>query len=285
MSKVIPALSENSKLRYFNFIALYLAQGIPEGMTLFGIPAWLAMNGKSPGEIGAFVAAVGLPWSFKFIVAPLMDRFTYLPMGRRRPWVLIGQLGLIISFAAMAIVPDPLNNLKLLMIAGFAVGFFGAFQDVATDGMAIDIVPVNQQARANGYMWGSKIIGTSGSLALGSWLLNQYGFTSAIFMLSISVGLIMLAPLFLRERPGEKLMPWTKGNASAETQKMQLSGWSSIFKSLFSVFILRNSLLLAFLLFTLQAGFNFIATLLPIFTVQALDWTDQEYSQFFLLPV
>ena len=55
-SKDLPSLSENTFLRYFNFIALYVAQGIPEGMTLFGIPAWMAMNGKSAGEIGSFVA-------------------------------------------------------------------------------------------------------------------------------------------------------------------------------------------------------------------------------------
>ena len=75
MKSNIPALSENTTLRYFNFIALYVAQGIPEGLALFGIPAWLAMHGKTPGEIGSFVAAVGLPWSFKLVVAPLMDRF------------------------------------------------------------------------------------------------------------------------------------------------------------------------------------------------------------------
>src|SRR5215207_3147341 len=187
MKSVLPALSENTFLRYFNFIDLYVAQGIPEGMILFGIPAWMAMNGKTPGEIGSFVAVFGIPWSLKIILAPLMDRFTYLPMGRRRPWVLFGQLGLIASFIAMALVPDPLNNLNLFMATAFAVGFFGAFQDVATDGMAIDIVPVNQQARANGLMWGAKIIGTSASLALGNLLLYKYGFSSAILMLSVAV--------------------------------------------------------------------------------------------------
>ncbi len=281
MRNNIPVLSENTFLRYFNFIALYVAQGIPEGMAFFGIPAWMAMNGKSPGEIGSFVAAVGLPWSFKFVVAPLMDRFTFLPMGRRRPWVLIGQLGLILSFIAMAFVPDPLNNLNMFMMAGFVVGFFGSFQDVATDGMAIDIVPVNQQARANGLMWGAKIIGTSASLALGSWLLNKYDYQTAILTLSVLVGLIMLVPLFLRERPGEKFLPWTAGEASHETKKMQLTGWAIIFKSLYRVFTLRNSLLLAIILFISQGAFNYIATLLPIFTVQALKWTDQAYSHYF----
>ena len=280
-SKNLPALSEHTILRYFNFIALYVAQGIPEGMAFFGIPAWMAMNGKTPGEIGGFVAAVGLPWSFKIIVAPLMDRFSYLPMGRRRPWVLFGQLGLILSFIAMTFVPDPLNNLNLFMVAGFAVGFFGAFQDVATDGMAIDIVPINQQARANGFMWGAKIVGISGSLALGSWLLNKFGYSQAILMLSVAVFAIMFVPLFLRERPGEKLLPWSKGSTSFENEKMQITNWTEIFKSLFSVFLLRNSILMACVLFITQISFNFIATLLPVFTVQALGWTNLEYSQFF----
>ncbi|MBK9401851.1 MAG: MFS transporter [Bacteroidetes bacterium] len=281
MKRNIPALSENTKLRYFNFIALYVAQGIPEGLALFGIPAWMAMHGKTPGEIGSFVAAVGLPWSFKLVVAPLMDRFTYLPMGRRRPWVIIGQLGLILSFIAMAFVPDPLNNPELMLAAGFALGCFGAFQDVATDGMAIDIVPTDQQARANGFMWGAKIIGTSASLALGSWMINAYGFKSAILTLSILVGLIMLVPVCLRERPGEKFLPWSKGKSSPETEKMQIGSWSVILKSLYKVFSLRNSLLLAVLLFITQGSYNYIATLLPIFTVQALGWSDQAYSQYF----
>ena len=277
----IPALSEHTFLRYFNFAALYIAQGIPEGLLIFGIPAWMAANGKTPGEIGSFVAIVLLPWSFKIVVAPLMDRFTYLPMGRRRPWVLFGQLGLMVSFMAMAFVPDPLNNLHPLMAAGFAVGFFGAFQDVATDGMAIEIVPVHQQARANGFMWGAKTIGISVSLATGSWLLNYYDFTTAILSLSATVCLIMLIPLFLRERRGEKIMPWTAGSASEESQKIQAGSWMDIFKSLYKVFSLRNSLLFAVMIFMGQVAYGYFETILPVFTVQALGWTNQGYAQFY----
>ena len=278
-SSTIPALSENTFLRYFNFIALYFAQGVPEGMLFFGIPAWMAMNGKTPGEIAAFAVACGLPWSFKFIVAPLMDRYTYLPMGRKRPWVLLGQLGLIASCIAMAYVPDPLNNLSLFMAAGFVVSFFGSFQDVATDGMAVDIIPVNQQAKANGLMWGSKIIAISTTLALGTWLLNKYSFTTSILMLAVMIAVIMLVPLFLRERQNEKILPWTSGTASPETKKMQLTSWASIFRSLFSVFSLRNSLLLALILFIATGAYNYIDTLLPIFTVKELNWTNGSYSQ------
>ncbi len=78
----IPSLSENTFLRYFNFIALYFAQGVPEGMLTFGIPAWMAMNGKTPGEIASFAIVSLLPWSFKFRDGPLWDRYTYLTMGR-----------------------------------------------------------------------------------------------------------------------------------------------------------------------------------------------------------
>jgi MFS transporter, PAT family, beta-lactamase induction signal transducer AmpG len=202
-------------------------------------------------------------------------------MGRRRPWVMFGQLGLIASFIAMAFVPDPLNNLNLFMTAGFAVGFFGAFQDVATDGMAIDIIPVEQQARANGFMWGAKIMGISASLALGSWLMYKYGFSAAILMLSVAVALIMLVPLLLRERAGERILPWTNGEASAETKKMQITSWKAIGKSLYSVFTLRNSLLFACIAFITQGSFNYIETLLPIFTVQELGWTDRAYSNFY----
>lgn len=277
----LPSLSENTFFRYFNFVALYFAQGVPEGMLLYGIPAWMAMNGKTPGEIASFAIAGGIPWSFKFIVAPMMDRYTFLPMGRKRPWVLLGQIGLIVSCIAMAFVPDPLNNLNQFMIAGFVVSFFGAFQDVATDGMAVDIIPTDQQARANGLMWGSKIIGISTSLALGSWLLNEYNYTTAILMLSAMIGIIMIVPICLRERDGEKILPWTTGAASTETKKTQLTNWSTIIKSLYSVFSLRNSIILTLILFIAQGSYNYISTLLPVFTVKELGWTNVAYSQYY----
>ncbi len=276
-----PALAEHTFLRYITFIALYFAQGIPEGMLTFGIPAWMAMNGKSPGEIASFVIVAVLPWSFKFVVAPLMDRYTYLPMGRKRPWVLIGQIGLVISCIHMAYVPNPLNNLNELMIAAFWVSFFGAFQDVATDGMAIDVIPLEQQAKANGLMWGSKTIGISVSLALGSWILTQYNFTIAMLTMGLIISFILFVPLFLKERQGEKLTPWTEGKASVETKKMQIDNWPSIFKSLYTVFSLRNSLIITLILFICQGSSKYIGTLLPIFTVKELDWTNVDYSNYF----
>lgn len=275
----VPTLSEHTFLRYFSFSALYMAQGIPHGITHFGIPAWMAMNGKSIGEIGAFAGVLGIPWTFKFIIAPFIDRYTYLPMGRRRPWVLFGQIGLLLSFIAMAMVKDPLNNLDQLMITGFLVSFFAAFQDVATDSMAIDIIPLEEQARANGLMWGSKTIGISASLATGSWLLNSAGFAVAVLTLAVGVFVIMMIPLVMRERPGEKFMPWMHGKTNPISEEYHLDSWGEIMKSLWHVMKLPYSILLIVLLFIMGAAYNFMNTLIPIFTVQNLNWTDEEYSQ------
>jgi len=272
-------LTENSVLRYLNFSALYLAQGIPEGITYFAIPAWLAMNDKSPMEIASFVAVIGIPWSFKILIAPLMDRFTILSMGRKRPWVIFGQLGLIMSFLSIGLVEDPLNNLNGLMIAGFFISFFGAFQDVATDGMAIDVVPINEQARANGLMWGSKTIGVSLSLVIGTALINIIGFSAAISSLSIAVAFIMLVPIFFRERPGEKILPWTKGKPSEESKNAQLRSWKHIFKSIFNVIILPSTIVMGLASLINGVMYGLIDTLLPIFTIQELGWTNTSFSQ------
>lgn len=277
----MPSLTEHRFFRYFSFAILYTAQGLPEGMTYFAIPAWMAMNGKSAAEIGAFVGVVGIPWSFKIIVAPLMDRFSFLSMGRRRPWVLFGQFGLVVSFILMGLVPDPMNNLSLLMTAAFFVSFFGAFQDVATDGMAIDIVPVNEQARANGLMWGAKIMGISASLATGTWLINHHGFRAATVVLSSCVCIILLVPLLMRERPGEKLLPWTKGGASPAAAGMQLDSFSKIFKSLFKVFFLPSSLYIGISFFLFNTGIALLETMLPVFTIQEAGWTNAKYSNLF----
>ena len=277
----LPTLSESAFLRYFNFSALYFVEGLAQGMLLVGIPAWMAMQGKSPTEIGKFAVAYSLPWTFKFIVAPLMDRYTYLPMGRKRPWVLLGHLGLMLSIIALAFVPDPLNNLDILLAATFMVSAFGAIQDAAGDAMAVDVVPPDEQARANGFMQGSRMVGSSLSLALCSWVLNKYGFQASMLTLFFLVAIITTVPIILREQKGEKILPFTFGKASETSQKLQISNWAIIIKSLYNVFRLRNSLLVVILLFITQGAYNFFETVLPIFAVKITGWTNVKYAQTF----
>jgi MFS transporter, PAT family, beta-lactamase induction signal transducer AmpG len=272
-------LSKSSLLRYFTFSSLYTAQGIPEGLTFFAIPAWMAMQGKTPTEIGSFIGVIGIPWSLKILIAPIMDRYTFLPMGRKRPWILVGQLGLVISLVGASLINNPLNNLTLLMTAGFFISFFGAFQDIAVDGMAIDIVPIHEQARANGLMWGSKTIGTSLSLVTSTWIINNYGLNYTAVFLAFIVACIFIIPLLFRENVGEKILPWSKGEACQKSKEVQIHSLKMIFKNLMKVFLLPTSLIMGISVFFIAIGNGLMDTLLPVFTIQKIGWTNSYFSE------
>lgn len=79
------ALADSRKLRFGALAGLYFAQGVPWGIFMVALPTWLAAQGLSSAQVGTFLAAVSLPWTLKLLAGPVMDRFAYLPMGRRRP--------------------------------------------------------------------------------------------------------------------------------------------------------------------------------------------------------
>ena len=273
-----PSLSEHLILRFSAFTALYAAQGLPYGLLSVAVPAYMAGQGVRPAVIGSFLAITILPWSLKLINGPIMDRWSFLPMGRRRPWVLAAQAGMVAASAAIAVLPDPLGHMAWLTALGFVLNFFTAFQDVAVDGMAIDIVPVDQQPRANGFMWGGKMVGVAGATAGGAWMINAYGFGAAWFAHALLIGIVMLIPLLTRERPGERLLPWTAGRAAEEAQRLQLGGFRDIGSSLLRVFFLPGSLAGALVGCIQLLGAGLFNALLPVLTVQQLGWTDAGYS-------
>ncbi len=273
-----PTLHTSAPLRYSTFGALYFVQGIPQGLQLYAIPAWMAMNGQDALTVGSYIGICTLPWTFKIVAGPLMDRYGFLPMGRRRPWLLGAQLGLLLMMLVMAFVPDPLHNMSLFMAVSFVLNCFCAVQDVATDGLAVDITPVDQQARANGVMWGSKVVSTGITLTLGTWLINTYGFQFAVVTLAAVMLLLMLAPSLLREREGERLLPWSPGKASPETLAMKAETWGEILHTLKSAFLLRNSLIGAVCMFIGGTVNGLKDALIPVFTIQQLGWDNSAYA-------
>jgi PAT family beta-lactamase induction signal transducer AmpG len=104
----LPALSENLTLRYVAFTLLYAAQGLPYGLLSIAVPAYMAEQGLTPSQIGSYMGIILLPWSLKLINGPIMDRWSFLAMGRRRPWVLLAQAGMVATSVVMAFTPDPL---------------------------------------------------------------------------------------------------------------------------------------------------------------------------------
>lgn len=279
--QLFPPLSEHLYLRFSAFTALYAAQGLPYGLLSVAIPAYMAEQGVSPAAIGSFLAITILPWSLKLINGPIMDRWSFLPMGRRRPWVLASQAGMVVSSLAIAVLPDPLAHFAWLTALGFILNVFTAFQDVAVDGMAIEIVPVEQQPRANGFMWGGKTIGVAGATAGGAWIINGYGFGAAWVAHALLIAIVMLIPLLARERRGERMLPWTEGRPAAEARRLQLEGWRDIGGSLFRVFLLPVSLAGALAIFVQSLGRGLFAAMMPVLSVQELGWTDVEYSELY----
>lgn len=181
----------------------------------------------------------------------------------------------------MALISDPLNNILWLMILGFVNNFFTVIQDIAVDGMAVDILPADQQARANGVMWGSKVLGKSLTVVIGSWMLNVIGFSLTMIFFAAIVVLIILVPIILRERPGEKQLPWTEGAASETATVLQLHSFKSIIKNLVKFFFLPMSFIMGIAAFNASIGEGLIDYLLPIFTVQELGWSNEQYSHIF----
>ncbi len=237
-------LSESRYLRYFSFTILYVAQGFPFGLVTVALPAFLLERGTSPAAVGGFVGVAMLPWTFKWLAGPMMDRFTYLAMGRRRPWVLVAQLGLALTGLAFAFFPDGLDNLVTLTALCFVLNCFGAAQDVAVDGMAMDVLPEEEHGRANAFMGFGQVAGISGSAAIAAFVLKSFGLPGISVMLVAGFGAILLWAVLVRERAGEKVLPWTAGQATERSLQLRAGSWATIAVDLTRVLILPASVLL-----------------------------------------
>ncbi len=272
-------LAESRWLRLTAFTALYGAQGIPIGLLSIAVPAWLADRGMALTEIAAYTAVVSLPWAFKLIAGPFMDRFTFLPMGRRRPWVLAAQGGLTFVLLPLLWVPDPMSNLLALTVMGFVINCFSAVQDVAVDGMAIDILPADERGRANALMAFGQAGGFSLFAAICGTLLSRSGLPAAAFACVLGVGLIFLFVALTRERLGERLLPWSEGEASATKVAVERN-FRSIFGKLLKVLFLPMSVLLTLTEMMNRFRDGVAMSVSPTFAVQELGYSMEVYTQF-----
>lgn len=119
-------------------LLLGFASGLPLALTAGTLQAWLAVEGVDIKTIGLFTL-VGQPYTYKFLWAPLMDRYTIPVLGRRRGWLLVTQLALLASIAWMGTL-DP--TASPLMLAGVAltVAFLSASQDIVFDAYRTDVL-------------------------------------------------------------------------------------------------------------------------------------------------
>jgi MFS transporter, PAT family, beta-lactamase induction signal transducer AmpG len=274
----ILALSEHRNLRFVTLFLLYLAQGLPFGLIDFALLAWLAQNGASAAAIGGVLAMVILPWTFKLPYGFMMDRYAFLAMGRRRPWIIIGQFGLATALVAMAIVNPDVHQISLIAAFAFAMGLASAVQDVAVDGLAVDILPEGEIERVNGYMFRGQAIGTAVGAAVSGTLIAYQGLPAAALVLAAIIAVILILVLVVRERPGERLLPWTQGEASQRNLDLHLGAFGPIIRNLCAAMFTRHTLILVPALIAITAAWGIFLGLAPLFAADILGWEKDIYS-------
>ena len=117
---------------------LGFASGLPLALTGQAMQAWLSVEGIDIATIG-FLSLVGLPYTFKFLWAPLMDRFELPWLGRRRGWLVLTQLALAASLFWMASV-SPSQATRAFALLAVLVAFVSASQDVVVDAYRTDLL-------------------------------------------------------------------------------------------------------------------------------------------------
>ncbi|MEO8079148.1 MAG: MFS transporter [Caldimonas sp.] len=122
---------------------LGFASGLPLALTGQAMQAWLTADGIDIATIG-FLSLVGLPYTFKFLWAPLMDRFEPPWLGRRRGWLVVTQLALAGALAWMAATPPAAALGAFALLAGL-VAFLSASQDVVVDAYRTDVLPAGER--------------------------------------------------------------------------------------------------------------------------------------------
>ena len=271
-------LSESRFVRLFSFFFFYFGQGLPLGINTVALPAWLAANGASDADVAAIVATAYLPWSFKFLPAALMDRYAYLAMGRRRLWLITAQLIMMLAYVVAAIAAPGVDDIQLLIAISFLIGAGAAIQDVAVDGLAVDILPDREQGTASSFMFGGQTVGRATAGAASGALLYYFGSQVTFLAFLPVIALVTTYAVLLRERPGEKRFPWSRGAASPVNLDRHVADWLQILLTTLKSLFKRDSLVLVLSSVAQRTGEGMLAPLFPILATSALLMNEASYS-------
>ena len=135
--------------RVLLILPLGFASGLPLLLTFSTLSAWLATAGVSRSAIGAFALA-GIPYAFKFLWSPLIDRLPPpIPIGRRRGWGIAIQIALVVAMLALG-SRDPKRDLALMGVLALLVAFLSASQDIVIDAYRVEVLTPEQQGPGAG---------------------------------------------------------------------------------------------------------------------------------------
>ncbi|MEE9165799.1 MAG: AmpG family muropeptide MFS transporter [Nitrospinota bacterium] len=193
MPPIIKAILSRRMLVSF---VMGFASGLPLLLTISVLQAWMKDEGVDLSVIG-LMALVGLPYTLKFLWAPLLDRFTLPFLGRRRGWLLVAQITLIVSIAGLGFT-NPSNNPWLVAIAAFLVTFFSASQDIVIDAyrredLADEELGLGSSLYVNGYRLGM-LLASGGGLILADVTSFRAVYLTMASCMSVGVITTLLTP-------------------------------------------------------------------------------------------
>lgn len=178
--------------------ALYFAQGLPYGFFVTAVPVLLRQAGYSLTAIGS-TTVLFAPWALKFLWAPIVDRKYWPRLGRRRTWILAMQLAATLVLTAIALVPGS-DALGMLLVAMGVLNFIAATQDIATDGLSVELLPAAERGLANGLQVAAYRVGMiiGGGVLLGLYAdLGHHG----IFAVMAALTVLSSIPVMLLSEP------------------------------------------------------------------------------------
>ena len=141
--RAAPRFDSAALYRLLVVAVLGFASGLPLALTGQAMQAWLSVEGVDIATIG-FLSLVGLPYTFKFLWAPLMDRFELPWLGRRRGWLVLTQLLLAAALWWMADT-SPTGATRGFAALAVLVAFMSASQDVVIDAYRTDLLAASER--------------------------------------------------------------------------------------------------------------------------------------------
>lgn len=171
------------------------ACGLPLLLTITVLQAWMKEEGVDLTVIG-IMSLVGLPYTVKFLWAPLMDRFTPPFLGRRKGWLLAAQVALICSIILLALSDS--KNLWMIAVSAFLVTFFSASQDIVVDAyrredLADDELGLGSSLYVNGYRVGM-LLASGGGLIMADHISFQMVYLIMAFCMMPGLLTTLLTP-------------------------------------------------------------------------------------------
>ncbi|MCK9991459.1 MAG: AmpG family muropeptide MFS transporter [Rugosibacter sp.] len=180
------------------------SSGLPLYLLLNLLPAWLRSEGVNLKTIGLF-ALIQFPYTWKFLWAPLLDRYAP-PLGRRRGWMLITQMGLLFSIAALGFL-SPTVALDSIVWLTVAIALFSATQDIALDAFRREVLPevelgLGNSVHVNAYRIAGLVPGSLSLILADHLPWAQVFMITALFMLpGLLLALFAAEPVIAKSAP------------------------------------------------------------------------------------